>query len=154
VNAGPETADDEGAEWEEACRSEEEIRRLVAEERSGGIGRVAVGEAAAKLGISVPSLYRLTKRFREDRRVSVLLPRKAGRPVGTRYISEGVEADHSNCYLVPERPPFRELVRQVVARCRSWGEQPPDARTIRSRVDGIDPFVRARLRHARSLRKR
>jgi transposase len=89
VNAGSETPGDEEAEWEEACRREVEIRRLVAEERSGVIGRAAVGEAAAKLGISIASLYRLIRRFREDRRVSVLLPRRAGRPAGTRYISGG-----------------------------------------------------------------
>ena len=151
MKPGPETPSDEGAGWEEACRREEEIRRLVAAERSGGIGRAAVGDAAAKLGISVASFYRLIQRFREDRRVSVLLPRKAGRPAGTRYISEGVEAIIQTAvreiYLVPERPPFRELVRQVAARCRSRGEPPPDARTIRSCVDDIDPFVRARLRH-------
>ncbi len=96
MNAGSKTPGDEEAGWEEACRREEEIRRLVAEEQSGVIGRAAVGDAAAKLGISVASLYRLIQRFREDRRVSVLLPRKAGRPAGTRYISEGVEAfNHS-----------------------------------------------------------
>ena len=79
-------------DWEEACRREEEIRRLVAQERSGVTGRAAVGEAAAKLGISVTHLYRLIRLFREDRRVSVLLPLRAGRPVGTRLISESVEA--------------------------------------------------------------
>ena len=62
------------ADWEEACRREDEIRRLVAQDRSGVVGRAAVGEAAAKLGISVTHLYRLLQRFREDWRVSVLLP--------------------------------------------------------------------------------
>jgi putative transposase len=147
VNVAPEPPEED---WEEACRREEEIRRLVAQERSGAVGRAAVGEAAAKLGISVTHLYRLLQRFREDRRVSVLLPRKAGRPVGTRFISESVEAIIQaavrEVYLVPERPTFRELVRQVAARCRRRGEQPPDARTIRRRVEDIDPVERARLR--------
>jgi hypothetical protein len=96
---------------------------------------------------SASHIYRLIRLFREDRRVSVLLPRKAGRPVGTRSISEGVEAIIQaavrEVYLVPERPTFRELVREVAARCRSRGEQPPDARTIRRRVDNIDPVGRA-----------
>ena len=100
---------------------------------------MAVREAAAKLGISVATLYRLIQRFRENRRVSVLLPRRAGRPVGTRFISEGVEAIIQaavrEVYLVPERPTFRELVRQVATRCRKRGEQPPDARTIRHQHD-------------------
>jgi putative transposase len=112
VNVAPEPPEED---WEEACRREEEIRRLVAQERSGAVGRAAVGEAAAKLGISVTHLYRLLQRFREDRRVSVLLPRKAGRPVGARFISESVEAIIQaavrEVYLVPERPTFRELVR-------------------------------------------
>jgi putative transposase len=143
VNAAREISGDGRTDWEEACRREEQVRRLVAEERSGGIGRAAVGEAAAKLGISVASLYRLIQRFRKDRRVSTLLPRKAGRPAGARYISDGVEeiihAAAREIYLVPERPPFRELVRQVAARCRNQGEQAPDARTIRSRLDDVDP---------------
>ena len=70
--------------------------------------------------------------------------------MGTRFISESVEAIIQaavrEVYLVPERPTFRELVRQVVARCRRRGEQPPDARTIRRRVEDIDPVERARLR--------
>jgi DNA invertase Pin-like site-specific DNA recombinase len=59
-------------DWEEACRREDEIRRLVAQQRSGVIGRAAVQEAARKLGISVTHLYRLIRFFRKDRRVSVL----------------------------------------------------------------------------------
>lgn len=150
MNVAPSSSGDDEASWDEACRREEEIRRLVPQDPSGAIGRAAVREAAAKLGISVATLYRLIQRFRENRRVSVLLPRRAGRPVGTRFISEGVEAIIQaavrEVYLVPERPTFRELVRQVATRCRKRGEQPPDARTIRRRVDDVDPFERARLR--------
>jgi hypothetical protein len=47
-------------------------------------------------------------------------------------------------YLVPERPPLRELARQIAARCRRQGEQPPTERTIKARVDKIDPLERAR----------
>ncbi len=51
--------------------------------------------------------------------------------MGTRYVSEDVEAIIQaavrEVYLVPERPTFRELVRQVAARCRSRGEQPATA---------------------------
>jgi hypothetical protein len=63
--------------------------------------------------------------------------------VGTRFILEGVEAIIQaavrEVYLVPERPTFRELVPHVAARCRRRGEQPPDARTIRRRVDEERP---------------
>jgi putative transposase len=120
MNVAPSSPGDDEASWDEACRREEEIRRLVPQDPSGAIGRAAVREAAAKLGISVATLYRLIQRFRENRRVSVLLPRRAGRPVGTRFISEGVEAIIQaavrEVYLVPERPTFRELVRQVARR--------------------------------------
>ncbi len=109
MNAGSKTPGDEEAGWEEACRREEEIRRLVAEEQSGVIGRAAVGDAAAKLGISVASLYRLIQRFREDRRVSVLLPRKAGRPAGTRYISEAVEMHQVRLRLTVNLRQIREF---------------------------------------------
>ena len=71
MTAAPEVSEED---WEEACRREDEFRRLVAQARSGVIGRAAVQQAAAKLEISVTHLYRLIRLFREDRRVSVLLP--------------------------------------------------------------------------------
>ena len=61
-------------DWKEACRREEEIRRLVAQQRSRAIGRAAVRAAAAKLGISVTHLYRLIRLFREDRKEGRAIP--------------------------------------------------------------------------------
>src|SRR5579871_5518976 len=109
MTAAPQVPEED---WEEACRREDEIRRLVAQQRSGVIGRAAVQEAAGKLGIGVTHLYRLIRLFRKDRRVTVLLPLRAGRSFGTRLISESVEAIIQSAvrevYLVPERPTFRE----------------------------------------------
>jgi putative transposase len=137
--------------WDEACRRDEVVRALVATSDEGRVGRAAIRDAAERLGLSASTLYRLIKRFREERRVSALLPRKEGRPVGTRGISEAVETiiheTIGEIYLVPERPPMRELVRQIAARCRSRGEQPPAERTIKARVQKIDPLKQARLRH-------
>jgi len=146
----PVTGTVEESAWDEACRREEIIRVLVANSDNGRIGRAAVKNAAARLGLGTSALYKLIKRFREERRVSALLPRKQGRPVGTRVISEAVETLIQEAireiYLVPERPPMRELARQIAVRCRRQGEQPPTERTIKARVDKIDPLVRARLR--------
>ncbi len=140
--------------WEEACRRDDVIRALVVQADNGRIGRAVVKDAASKLGLSIATLYRLLRQFREERRVSALLPRKEGRPVGTRTISEAVETIIQEAireiYLVPERPPMRELARQIAARCRRQGQQPPTERTIKSRLAKIDPLVRARLRHDES----
>jgi putative transposase len=137
-------------EWEEACRRDDVIRALVVSAGDKRLSKAVIEDAAGRLGISAPTLYRLLKRFREQRRVSDLLPRRRGRPIGTQVISDAVEAIIQEAiqevYLVPERPPMRELARQIAARCHRRGEQPPTERTIKARVDKIDPLVRARLR--------
>jgi putative transposase len=144
----PDTIDEQA--WEEACRRDDVIRALVAHANNGRVGGAAVKDAAFKLGLSISTVYKLIKQFREEPRVSALLPRKEGRPVGTRIISEAVETIIQEAiyeiYLVPERPPMRELARQIAARCHRRGEQAPTERTIKARVDKIDPLVRARLR--------
>lgn len=138
-------------EWAEACRRDEMICRLIDEASGGRVGREAVAKAAASLDISTPTLYRLIGRFRKERRVSALLRGKRGRPIGTQAISEAVEAiiqaAIKEVYLVPERPPFQELVKHVAVRCRAQKERVPAAATIKRRVDRIDPERRARLRH-------
>jgi len=81
----------EESAWDAACHREEFIRALVANSDNGRIGRAVVKDAAKRLGLSISALYKLIRRFREERRVSALLPRKEGRPVGMRVISEAVE---------------------------------------------------------------
>jgi putative transposase len=138
-------------EWDEACRRDEAIRRLIEQSTGGPVGRASVSETATTLGISTATLYRLIGKFRKERRVSALLQGKRGRPVGTRAISETVEAiiqaSIRDVYLVPERPPIQELIRQVAVRCRAQGVRIPAAETVKRRVDRIDPARRARLRH-------
>jgi putative transposase len=137
-------------EWDEACHRDDAIRRLIEQSRGGPVGRAVVAKTAAALGISTATLYRLISRFRKESRVSALLRGKRGRPVGTRAISEAVEIiiqdSIKDIYLVPERPSFQELIRQVAARCRAQGEPPPAAATVKNRVKRIDPERRARLR--------
>ena len=137
-------------EWDLACHRDDLIRALIDQFPGGRVGRAAISITAASLKVSTATLYRLIRRFRKERRVSALLPGKRGRPVGTRVISQEVEEiiqkSIHDIYLVPERPPLKELVRQVAARCRVGGEQPPTERTIKRRVDRIDPQLRARLR--------
>ncbi len=136
--------------WDEACRRDDLLRDLIAAAGDGPVGRAAVEKIAAELGIHPATVYRLIRKFRPERKVSALLPGQRGRPNGMRAISEAVEEiiDETikSVYLVPERPPMKELVRQVAMRCRMRGEQPPTERTIKSRVDKIDPMLRARRR--------
>jgi putative transposase len=137
-------------EWDEACRRDDHIRALLEQFPKGRIGKAAICATAGALGVATATLYRLIRRFRKEQRVSALLPGKRGRPVGTLAIPESVEniiqESIKKIYLVPERPSLKELTRYVAARCHACGEQPPSERTIKTRVNRIDPLRRARLR--------
>lgn len=143
--------------WAEACRREEIIRGLLAGAgRSGRIGRPAMTAAAASLGIHVATLYHLLKRFRADRRVSALEPGKRGRPTGNKQLTPEVEAVIATAieeiYLQPERATMRALVRDIHRRCYAKGLHLPAYRTIKHRVDSLDPkTVARRRRHERTV---
>jgi putative transposase len=150
VEGRPVPTDISDDEWAEACRYDQVVRDLLDRAEGGQIGRAAVANAAAVLGISSATLYRLIGRFRKERRVSALLPRKCGRRPGTQVISDEVETIIQEAirevYLVPERPTLQELIRVVTARCRVRGQRPPVAETVTTRVRRIDAERRAKLR--------
>ncbi len=130
-------------EWAEAVRRETVIRSLVEPARRG---RGAVADAAIRLGLSVPQVYRLVREFRSQPVTTSLLSRKRGLTSGSRLLDPAVEARVGTAieaiYLQPERPTLKRLLRQVRQDCAAAGLKPPSMNAIRARVS------------ARSLRER
>ena len=138
-------------QWEEACRREEVLRPLLT--RIGFAGKVGRGEASAAakaLGLSAATVYRMLARYRKEKRVSALLSGSVGRPKGYRQIDatldELIRQEIRQFYLRPERPTMKDLVLHVHARCHQQGLPCPAARTIKRRVEQVEPKRRARLR--------
>jgi putative transposase len=105
-----------------------------------------VATAARKLGLSVPRVYGLLRRFRSQPVTAALLPTKPGPVRGARRLSPAIEARIEAAidavYLTRERPTLKRLFREVRQECVMAGLKPPSIKALRARVT------------ARSLRER
>jgi len=143
------SVDDQDGEpaWDEACRREEVIRRLV---RGDRLTVALVDEAARELRMCRATVYRLIRRFRAHQTVTDLLPRLGGRPKGLRLLDAKRETVIRKMlhgfYLTGTKPSFARLVRDVGLRCAEEGLPPPNWRTVKRRLAEIDVRERARRR--------
>jgi putative transposase len=127
--------------WAEACRREEVLRDLM-RLHPGRFPEIAVPDACVVLGVSRPTLFRLIERFKTEKTVSALLPRKCGRAAGSknddpkrdRLIRRTIE----RLYLTPERASFARLVEEIRLLCVHEGLAPPSWRTVRARLAELD----------------
>jgi hypothetical protein len=69
--------------WAEACRREEALRDLM-RLHPGRFPEIAAPEACFALGVSRAALFRLIERFKTEKTVSALPPRKCGRAAGSK----------------------------------------------------------------------
>ena len=131
------------ADWAKAVRREAVIRPLA---EAGRRGSVAVQDAARRLGLSVPQVYRLVRAFCGQPVTASMLSRKRGQAKGSRLLDPAVEARLEAAleaiYLQPERPTMKRLYGQVRRDCAAVGLKPPSMNTVRARIS------------ARSLRER
>jgi putative transposase len=148
LNADYLEADDES--WAVARKRATVIRKLVLieDERHRA---AAIRAAAVDLGISRAGLYRMITRFQTAGTTSALLPRRLGRPAGTRSLDARREAlisrEIETFYLRPERPKLSQLIERIAQRCNSTGMRTPNWRTIHARVGELDAKLVARKRH-------
>lgn len=133
-----ETTDDEN--WKEARRRAAVIDLTLpnaAESR-----RLTVKEAARELGVNLSTYYRWRKLYESGRRVSALLPKQKGRPVGASMIGlkveEVIDANIRSFYLAPERPPLKELLLRIHADCDAARLPKPIWRTLKRRIDRLN----------------
>lgn len=107
-----------------------------------------VRAAAAELGVSRASLYRMLARFRAVGTTSALLPRRLGRPAGalsldSRRVELVVREIESFCFEL-ERPRLSQLIERIAQRCHAAVLRAPNCRTVRERIDALDDRLTAR----------
>jgi len=127
--------------WAEACRREEALRDLT-RLHPGRFPEIAAPEACFALGVSRAALFRLIERFKTEKTVSALPPRKCGRAAGSknddpkrdRLIRRTIE----RLYLTPERASFARLVEEIRLLCVHEGLASPSWRAVRARLAELD----------------
>lgn len=136
--------------WTKAVLRERVIRTLAGRP----ITRAEATEAAAKLGESVTWVYRLRRRYEADPRTQSLVPGTGGRPKGMRLLSPEVEAVVSktvrDVYASRQKPSISAVHRDIAARCRETGLNPPSKETIRRRIRAENPVRLLRQREGYS----
>ena len=136
--------------WEEACRREDILRELV-ERFPDRSPLSAVDDGCGSLGVSRATLYRLIERFKAQKTVSSLLPRKPGRAVGSKDQDPArdllIRRTIERLYLTPERATFARLVNEVRLLCVQDGLPPPSWRTVKARLAEFDLRTQALGRH-------
>ncbi|MER8778915.1 hypothetical protein [Mesorhizobium sp. M0977] len=104
----------ERVQWNEACRREEAIRKLLERYPKRPSGQAVAGLAwESELSRATP--YRMIKLFRAGGTVISLMDRKYGRRQGHRALDKDREAlvrrTIEGFYFKPTRPSFAQLVR-------------------------------------------
>jgi putative transposase len=113
--------------------------------------RLTVTEAARELGVDVSTYYRWRNLYEVCRRISTLLPKRRGRPLGACMIDLEVEKvideNIRSFYLTLERPPLKELLLRIHADCDAAHLPKPIWRTVKRRI------VRLNSRHVVAKRE-
>jgi putative transposase len=133
--------------WALALTREAVIRPLAEAPR---LSHAVADVAAATLGISRSLVYRLVAQFRDRPQTSTLLRRKRGLSVQTSLLAPPLERLITDAidevYLQPERARISDLIRVIDARCAERGWSKPAFRTIKRRLDRLDPRTVAHRR--------
>ena len=131
-------ADD--AAWAEARRRAEVVSRTLVDAPPDV--RLSLTEAARTLGVDPVTVFRWRTRFAVNCRVSTLLPRRRGRPLGLSQmdpkVEELIDRHLRSHYLRPERPTIRSLIERVHTSCDELGLPKPSWRAIKLRVERLD----------------
>lgn len=107
-------------------------------------------EAAEQLYVSRATVYRLLARYKQNLEATALLPDKPGRRPGTRELGQVQEKIVHDAirgfFLSKQRPSVAALHRSIALDCFQAGMPKPAYKTVRARVNAVDPqeCVRAR----------
>lgn len=119
------------------------LRPIIEVEVKGEPISKLIEDAAWELDLSRSYVWALYGKLKDnDARASALLPTKRGPKHGTARLAKEVEALihqvlHTH-YLVPERPSFLRIWREIRAECEAKGFQPPTRRTVQARLNAMD----------------
>lgn len=151
-----ETDPEDAANWEEACRREDAVRKFVLR-RDDNRRRATVKEFARELGLSRATVYRMIGIFRAGGTVTSLMGKAPGRRRGHRALDPKREALIQETiklfYLKPTKPSVARLAHEIRTRCLALGLPPPNWRTVKARITDLDARFRARKRGELALLK-
>lgn len=122
--------------WLDARRIARELDKILDEADQH---RTAVERAAAELRLSIRQVYNLLARYRTDRRVSSLLPRRNGaRMKRLDQADEDVIATTLRAqWLTLEAPPLAPVVAEIRARCEEAGLAAPSYGAVERRIPSL-----------------
>lgn len=141
--------------WSRAVRIARELDRVL---DGGSPMREAVSRAAMELRLSTRQVYNHLARYREDRRVSSLLPRTGGaRRARVSTDVEGIIAETlREMWLQPEQPDLAPIVDEIRARCAAGRLKPPAYVTVARRITKVfspEEIARRRLSGGKHLHR-
>ena len=120
-----------------------------------GASRKEIEDHAQNVGVHYTTLYEWMRKFNEAGGAAGLLPRKEGRPKGSRLIDPMAEKIIGEViqayYLTPQRPKVEAVVRKVLAECKKKNVNPPSKNTIRNRVAALNEYDRLAMRRGKSV---
>lgn len=107
-------------------------------------------EAAEQLHVSRATVYRLLARYKQSLEATALLPDTPGRRPGTRELGKVQEKIVHDLirgfFLSKQRPSMAALHRSIALDCFQAGVPKPAYKTVRARVNAVDPKERVRAR--------
>lgn len=112
--------------------------------------RSEVGKLAAAAGVHVATYYKWLAAYHDAGHVAALVPRKRGAVKGQKHLAADQELVISGAvediYLKKQRHSPKEVVEEVLSRCRVAKISPPAPSTIRRRLKEISPAMALRRR--------
>jgi len=130
------------ADWELAGQRESVIRPLAARP---SLTPEMVSETACALNLRRSLIYRLVAQYRKRPQTSTLLLGHSGRPRGSRFLEPQrealIEEVIQQYYLTRQRPRISDLCRELEAACQQRGLKPPNFRSVKRRLDSLDPSL-------------
>ncbi|MGO4560275.1 response regulator transcription factor [Mesorhizobium sp. 2RAF21] len=135
------TTDGARERWQQAILRANAIEALISrpsEKRT----RAAIQAVAAKLGVSLATVYRLMRVLREGGTTETFFERRRGRPRGLRTLEgrceeiiQDVLQDHGDN---PDPLPLSAVLRTIHDRCIATGLKPPHRRTVTARLNDLN----------------
>ena len=133
--------------WAVAQRRFEAIKPII---ENPGRTRADVALIAVSAGVNTSTLYKWLALYNDHQHVAALVPRKPGRNKGQKFLEADQELVISSViddfYLQKQRPTPKEVVDEVLRRCKIAKIDPPHPNTVRNRVAEIRPAVVLRRR--------
>ncbi|MER8549231.1 MULTISPECIES: Mu transposase C-terminal domain-containing protein [unclassified Mesorhizobium] len=157
VQKGPSAASRTATDdhWSQARRIASELDKVL---DGSAPRRSAIARVAAELQLSTRQIYNLLARYRDDRTVTVLLP-KTGNTRRKRLpskIEEIIAATLREQWLVLEAPPLAPVVAEIRARCEEAGLRPPSYIAAARRIPALftpEEIAKGRSANPKHLRR-